>query len=1198
MTEHLPRLDLFQAPLDAVNLIEASAGTGKTYTIAGLYLRLVVEAGQPVNRILVVTYTKAATEELRNRIRRRLVAVREVLVQGAEGDDFCQRLLGQCRRLGLETGLLQRRLINAIRGFDEAAIFTIHGFCQRVLADCAFEGGVPFEAELLTDQRELLQEIVDDFWRLEFYQASPLLVAYLLDQGYSPERLLAEISPYLGKPYLHVLGPDEATDFAGAEQAFASAYGWARALWRSRRHEVMELLGNSASLNGNQYRKASMPGWFEAMTDYLDSEAPNPSLFKSFHKFTARQLAASVKKAQIPPRHPFFAACDELQDAHVELAARYQAFFRQGRIRLLAFCDEQLARRKRRLQLQSYDDLLLSLQAALASERGEELAETLRRRYSCALIDEFQDTDPVQYDIFRRLYGDTSLPVFLVGDPKQAIYSFRGADIFTYLSARREATRRYTLDVNWRSSPGLIEGLNALIGRAPRPFLFETIPFQRALAADQERETLAIQGRSERPLQLWLLAGEDQGISKAQASALAVRATAAEIAHLLALSQNGQAHVGERPLEGGDIAVLVRTHRQGRLLREGLLRLGIPSVQRVQDNVFDSPEAQQLEWLLLAVAEPAREQRVRAALVSDLLGLSGEDLYRLIEAEQRWEERLEDFHEYHVLWREHGFMRMFMRLLLKEEVPRRLLSFRDGERRLTNLLHLAELLQTQSGHHRTGMEGLIKWLSQQRRSSAGGEEERQLRLESDEHLVNIVTVHKSKGLEYPIVFCPFLWDGGLKAAQRDAFSFHDPGDPTRVLLDLGSPQREEHLRCATKEEAAENLRLLYVALTRAKHRCYLNWGTVNEAETSALAWLLREPSRDFDNMIEPKNNKHGHVGQVGYRGLREVADRVPRALSLSPLPADTGPLYRPALRQSTPAVVRQLRRTVPGGWQVGSFTALTVGRADELPDHDVAVLTGGETEGVLDGQRNMFAFPRGARAGICLHLLFERLDFAGYDRDRIASLVAKALEEAGFAADWTTVVAAMVEKVLAVPLEPGGCCLREVVPGRRLNELEFYYPLAGLTPEGLRRLLQAHGFAGSAGLARNLAFDFNPIRGYMKGFIDLVFESGGRFYLVDYKSNWLGERYECYRSDKLAEVMLRESYHLQYLIYTLALHRYLGWRLPDYDYDRHFGAVYYLFLRGIDPDLGPEYGIYRDRPARALIEALDDYLQTGTIPAV
>ncbi|MGE3542116.1 MAG: exodeoxyribonuclease V subunit beta, partial [Candidatus Tectimicrobiota bacterium] len=1060
-------LDVCKAPLTGINLIEASAGTGKTRTITDLYVRCIVETEHQVHQMLVVTFTVAATAELRARIRQRLVEAYQAVSGQPTSDAFLQQLCA----LSPPQEMALQRLDNALKGFDEAAISTIHGLCERVLGDWAFEHGAPFEQTLLTDERELLQDIVDDFWRCTLYNASPLFVRYVLDSGATPEQLLETIRPYVGKPDLTMVLPTSETNLghgptlAHLETAFARAYGEVHALWQSAATEVAELLSAAPGLNRNSYRPSSIPAWCAEMDTYLALETPNPQLCQTFERFTTRRLASAVKKGAQPPQHLFFATCDALAMAHAPLQASYHAQLYALKVGLFAYCQRELGLRKRRRRLLSYDDMLVHVERTLTGPHGQTLAASLRRRYPVALIDEFQDTDPVQYRIFQRIYHGTTAPVFFVGDPKQAIYSFRGADLFAYLQACRTADQRYTLDVNWRADPTLLQAINTLFSAVPHPFLFADIPFHPAQPAPQRPEGLTEHGQQVSQLRVWFLEGEANGqaVPKYQAEALAAQATAAEIARLLTLGARGAAQLGTRPLAGGDIAVLVRSHRQGHCIQEALLRLRVASVQMGQDNVFASGEALELERVLRAVAQPGSAAFLRSALATVLLGVTGESLAVLHDDEQRWEDRLAAFQEYHRVWREDGFARMWRTLVAAEQVERRLLGFQGGERRLTNLRHLTELLQVAADRQRTGMAGLLTWLAARRQDYTGEETDEQLRLESDEHLVKIVTIHKSKGLEYPMVFCPFLWSGGLWTRKGGTLAFHHPDEAYEPCLDLGSSQLDASRVYAGREEMAENLRLLYVALTRAKHCCYLVWGAINDLGTSPLAWLLHQPASADGTLT--LDALEAHVKARSAADLRGDVERwVARAqgsIALAPLPIDAGEPYQLA----APTAPLYAARAFPGPfrrpWWVTSFSALAAGAASgaELPDYDALARPSIGEPSALEAQ-TIFTFPRGVRAGRCFHAIFERLDFTADDRSALDSLVTDSLAIHGFDATWLPVVAATVERVVTAPLDTTGTLsLRQIPCTRRLIELEFYYPLAALTCEGLQRLLQAHGFA-------------------------------------------------------------------------------------------------------------------------------------------
>jgi exodeoxyribonuclease V beta subunit len=1183
------QLKVLDVPLEGINLVEASAGTGKTWTISALYLRLVLEADRDVDRILVVTYTRAATEDLRQRIRARLVEAREAFVTGQAGEEFDR---GLCARFA-DPAVGIRRLTNAIRGFDESAILTIHGFCQRVLGDNAFESGMPFVTTLLADERDLVQEIVDDFWRREFHDVPPLFAQYLLEAKVTPDSLCAAIMPHTGKPYLLIRGPAEVSEPRAARQAYASSYAEARVLWQAQRDRIGELLRDAGGLNGNRYRKGSIPVWLGRMNSFLRPEIAHLGLFDRFEKFTRRHLAESAKRGMAPPEHEFFEACDALLDAHTRLTADFERYLQHLKTRLLDYCNAELASRKRERQLMSYDDLLNRLEGALASDRGEVLARAVRERYGAALIDEFQDTDPTQYGIFSRIYGRSEGPVFMVGDPKQAIYSFRGADIFSYLEARRDAGRRYTLDVNWRSTHGLIRAVNTLFGAAAHPFLFGDIAFQPARGADRQVEPFTESGADAAPFRFWLMERADGGpVTRGEAETRAARATAAEITRLLNLAARGEARLGARALEGGDIAVLVRSHRQGRLVGAALREAGVSSVRLAEESVFHTDEAMELERVLMAVAEPGRESLLKAALATQMLGMDGVTLYSLSTDEQGWSGCLEIFQELHQDWQSHGFIAMFRRLQARFGVAGRLLGFVDGERRLTNLLHLAELLHARVGQQRSGMDGSIKWLAERRRSRSVELEGELLRLESDEHLVRIVTIHKSKGLEYPVVFCPFLW-AAPSSRETGPVCGHDPQAGYQPVLDMGSDRQDPLRDQAAREQLAEDLRLMYVALTRARCRCYTVWGAITGAGGSAPAWLLHERTR-------------GHGGPPAAPGadVEAMADDEIRArlealaaisggdIAVAPLPGWTGERLVPEAGEAAVLSARALPARLPEAWSVTSYSALAGRGGTERPDYDGDAAAGAAP--AADEGPTGPTFPAGARTGSCLHAILERLDFA-CDRPALERLVEHTLRTYGFGREWVPDVSEMLERVRSTPLdEPGSLSLRRIARTQRLNELEFYYPVEHLHADGLRQVLLRHGTGMvEAWRAQIETLSFPAVRGFMKGYIDLVFSHDGRFYLADYKSNRLGANRSAYMADRLPAVMARHAYHLQYLLYSVALHRYLGRRVGGYDYDRHFGGVYYLFLRGMDPACGCTRGIFHDRPARALVEALDRYLQEG-----
>lgn len=1191
-----PEFDVYATPLAGLNLVEASAGTGKTWTISGLYTRLVLEQGLNVDQILVVTYTKAATAELRDRIRKRLRDVLAAMETDNPGqDEFCRAMLVQYRDPEPRT-LAMRRLTHALGGFDQAAVFTIHGFCQRLLSESAFEAGSDFDCEVLPDEQDLLREIVDDFWRREIYPASEAWAAFLAERGQSPEVWLAEIYGHVGKPFLQVLGATEPADIARLELRLLAATQKTVRIWRREGDQIRRLLTGFDGFSGQKIKPAKlemwlaeMAAWFAIWPEQADVLAPRYGLPEAMAKISAEALAAAVRKNIVPPQHEFFDACQDLDAAHAALGEAYDTRLLALKPRLLAFCNVELERRKSQSRVFSYNDMLNRLANALDGDQGARLAQTIRRRYRAALIDEFQDTDPVQYRIFRTVYGAGLWPVFFVGDPKQAIYGFRGADVFSYLEARSaDSVRRGTLMYNQRSEPGLIGAVNALFLARTRPFLLDDIPYPAVAAGRRPRPPLGIDNDGGEPFRFLMLApaDDDKPLGKGVAGRQAAAGTAYAIACLLRDAALGQARIGERPVNGGDIAVLVATHNQARQVEAALRGHGVPSVRQGQDNVFASPEAIALERVLLAVAEPSREPLLKAALATELMGYSANTLYALQQDEPAWDRVFNRFQTYHILWLREGFMPMFRRWFEESGVTEHLPAFRDGERRLTNLLHLAELLQVES-RRKTGIDTLLTWFGNTVRRAHRADETAQLRLESDAKRVKLVTIHTSKGLEYPIVFCPFLWDGRLSQREAPTLLFHDQRG---AVLDLGSPQLESHRQQAVREELSEKLRLLYVALTRAVYRCYVVWGHVRSRDegphTTALGWLLHGGGvvdASPDPMAALAERLENASQDVILRDLHDFAARTDGGVAIDNIAAEALRYRAPGEEAEPELATRSFSRMLYSSWRMSSFTGLVTGRHSEDPDYDLGEEVEAEEDAASD---SMFAFPRGAKAGSCLHAILEDWEFTNPDGERLGELIRRKLKAHGLDENWTATVRGNIQTLLVTPLNKDGIKLGEIPPDKRLVEMEFTYSLRGGSAHKLQKLLAdlRHDcdprFAAAAG-----HLDFKNIKGYMKGFIDLIFEADGRYYLADYKSNWLGNAYAKYTPSRLGAIMARDHYYLQYLIYTVALHRYLQLRLKDYDYETHFGGVYYLFLRGIKP--GQKTGIFWDRPGLELVRGLE-----------
>lgn len=1210
------------SPLDirlgGAQLIEASAGAGKTHAITTLFLRLLLEKGLPVRRILVVTYTNAATAEIRERIRSRIAAASLACGRPdslAESDaDLRALLAGRIRSASQDRHALEA----ALHGFDEAAISTIHGFCQRVLQEQAFETRASFAGELLADGRALRDEIVHDLWVRALVSADEMFLRHLEAKGVRPSSLASLVGKALADTDLRLL-PVEAPPADGTVlSAWQQARDAAREEWRRDHREIRRAL-ESPSLKQTTYRVDRVRSWLEEVESALAASPPLSAQFPWLERLTPSALAKGTKARHPTPDRPFFALCERLW--RLDLAIVVDLDRRLVRLERSLCLDarREAAERKRRRNCVSFEDLLVGVRDALRAEGGERLAERIRQRHAAALIDEFQDTDPIQYQIFDRIWRRAGAPLFLVGDPKQAIYAFRGADVHTYLRAKQDAEERHPLTVNYRSDPGLIGALNCFFGETADPFAMAGIDYTPVVSAPGRADALDGASELNAPLRILFFAGpEVRGprgrIVKEKSDAHLPGAIAAEVVRLLeAELEIPDVRGGGRRMVGpGDVAVLCRTNAEARQVQAALQRLGVPAVLRGDRSVFESEEAKDLRALLRAMADPTDPRLVRAALATALVGMSATRLVQAAGDDERWDGTVARFTELRDQWTGAGFMRAF-RLFLDADfegagkVVVRLRSLPGGERRLTNLLHLGELLHEAAMHGHRGPYEMIDWLGREideavRLKGGLAPEERQIRLESDARSVTLTTIHKAKGLEWPFVFCPYLWAPSvLWDDERKHVSFHDAEG--QRALDLGSAEHDAAVEQALEERKAEDLRLLYVALTRARHQCSIVWGGFKDGEASPLGrFLAHGVDLDDDEAIVQ------HLERLRARSAGRIAVR---RLSLVPSPVYRA--ARPAVGGLDPRSFRRGKLDV--SWRTSSFTALAASEAHlgtartEGRDRDEIASEPGAAGFAPLAQRLPLAdFPAGARAGSLVHEIFERIDLARVDPDELGRVVDGRLRAFGFDPRWKDPLALAIAGVLDARLRVGGLAVRLAgVPAeKRVHEMEFTLPLgsprdpARLTPAALAAAFERHPspeLPSDYG-SRLRGLGFAEVAGFLRGYVDLVFEHSGRFFLVDWKSNHLGAAARDYRPAALARAMAADHYFLQYHLYLAALHRHLAARLPGYRYETHFGGVFYVFVRGVVTGTGDGAGIFADRPPAERIEALSRLLEQPTGEAV
>jgi exodeoxyribonuclease V beta subunit len=1166
-------------PLPAgVTVLEASAGTGKTYTIAALAARYVAQ-GTPLERMLLVTFTRMATGELRERVRERLVAVERGLVRvlaggrrdDADDADEVVNVLAQ----GSPAQLRERceRLSYALANFDAATIATTHGFCQEVLAGLGIAGDLAAGTVFVEDLSDLLEEVVDDLYVRRFH---------------------------------------------GRE---TPPFDRAQALRIAR-----------------------------AATD-------NPT--------------APIEPEGAPP------------DTHRAMRVRFAHAVR---------CE--LDERKQRGAVMTYDDLVGGLKAALG---GPVVAARLRERFSVVLVDEFQDTDPDQWQIMRDAFGSGDATLVLIGDPKQAIYAFRGADVYAYLEAAASAAERRTLAVNWRSDQPLLSAYDALFAGARLGH--EGIAYRTVAAAPPNRAARLFDAPVGTPLRVRVARRDDPALGLTEkgfaAKDAALRFVARDlVADLVGLlSSRATVEIGgedgaparREPIRPGHVAVLVRTNSTAALMRDALHEAGVPAVVSGAGSVFGTPAATEWLDLLKAIERPAHDARARSAALTSFVGWDAERVARADVA--AWEEVHRRLHEWARVLRSSGVAALAERITLTEDLPARVLASADGERRLTDLRHVAQLLHGAAASEQLGTTALVSWLRRRiaefQRDSAN--EERSRRLESDDEAVQILTIHRSKGLEFPIVLCPDLWDGRRPTRRAEWIAYHEPvdGDERRIDVGASGPGWSRHLAQHNAEQRGEDLRLAYVALTRARHQAVVWWAGSFDSRHSALARLLLARGEDED----VASLKLGTPSDDAVTArLRELADAAPGCIGVEVATAAPGPVARWS-RPPAAAValgVATFDRLIDLRWRRTSYSDITSAAHDPLvgsePEEGVLAdeplpadaaggagvgvgvgagvalgvgvaggggASGGERVGVAgaggvagaaggtadaagdEAALRAVASPLAAMAvgmnvGTLVHRVLQTTDFAAPQLEgELAARVAEAQLRRRAEIGEPAAVVAGLAAALRTPLGPllGGRRLCDVARADRLDELEFELPLAGgdapsgggLELTAIAALLRAHLPSGDplAGYAQRLEDPAlrSGVRGFLTGSLDLVLrvrdaDGAQRFAVVDYKTNWLagpGEQLSAWhhRPGALTAEMHRYHYGLQALLYTAALHRYLRWRVRGYDPGRNLAGVLYLFLRGMSgpgtPAVGDSpCGVFAWRPPPALVIALSDVLDRGS----
>ena len=1112
-TSTIAELDSRVIPLQGSHLIEASAGTGKTYNIVRIYLRLLLEKDYTVGEILVMTFTVAATAEIRNRLNEFL---RDAL---AHWHDSEEPVIVKLRQQ-VDEHKAKLRLQQAILQLDEAAIYTIHGFCKRALSQQAFFSGLSFNANMEADASLLRLQATEDWYRN--IQRQPFY-EHIYNRWPTPDTfahywlsaLNSDVD--LTQPSVRDIDPI-------IEQL--------RQVWPAE-HDVFAKLNKATARSSADTLQA-----YEDCLTKLSAIAEGDAL----PEFTKTELDKCFSTAKKQEQMPVSFALVQTALLHQDLKKLRYALDGVQYIRNHIHAD------KKRLDQLDFNDLITELRDALHGTHAIELSQALHQQFPAALVDEFQDTDPDQYSILSAIYKQQpSAFLCMIGDPKQAIYGFRGGDVFAYLEAKRDVDHQWTMNTNHRSSPAVIAGYNQTFLQAPVDTNSEVFGFgidYRKVAASNAKADSNFSDQRSAVQWVHFEATETptRGLAKSFQHTIA-QWVSSEIVQLLTnVTANDEA------IKPGDIALLVRSYGEATLLQQYLTQAGLASVYlSARQNVFQTAEATSLFQLLTGIWQFENDRLFIAALASTWIGLTTEQLDAVAHDEHQWSAWQEQFEQWRADWQSRGLMSMVLDILQKHTQPKT----DNIERTLTNCLHLAERLQMESSRYRMP-DALLHWFERALDEDSHSDDN-VLRLESDNALIKIITLHGAKGLEYPIVFLPFVSYFG-KSPQAPAFFRYHQRDTLAMKYAFIASQNE--IALATEEDQAELVRLLYVAVTRAEKRLYCCMAPFASFASSALAQTLKLTKYSVA-AIQKK---------VTVEGCASVISVDESSISTNAIKTTA------KMTQVTPA---QFGGHIERDWWLSSFSALTrhVGHSSHsAPDRD-------EQEDVViipKDQPLRFRLTKGAEAGNLLHDALEHCDFSA---PNFKELFEKATKRYSSLAESFTVeeFEQWITQILQAPV--GNKCLADFSLPKTLRESEFYFPMGGSRLQQLARFI---------GKRRNDQYDLPErykLKGMMHGFIDLIFEMDARFYVADYKSTHLGFQYTDYEPTLLQHSIYNSSYDVQYAIYALALHRYLKSRIPDYLPESHFGGVYYFYLRGMHPNHNT--GVFYDAFSNDELNELD-----------
>lgn len=1115
-------------PLAGKNLIEASAGTGKTYSVAIMVLRLILEKDIHIREVLMVTFTKAAVAELEERIRR-FIRLAARYASGEEIDD--PTIKGIVDKVESEKGIdfVREKLHSAVINLDETAVMTIHSFCQQTLTEFAFETNQLFNAELLQDMGSIMEETVKKFWREKITSLRPDILKELHNQSFSQASIKAVVDSHLdGKIYFAY---SEEEKYQITEEKYAEIQADAVVI-ANEADKIHQSIVDEITANWDEILAKC-----EANTYVRDKILPKAKDSATFLNLVIEKRTLANVKKTLPD---ILEKYNPVLEAHQKIELMATDFLDYAYCAAIQEITKEVERKKIQLNQMTFDDVITKLYFALnhnSSNKSKQrlqndLIRGLQWKYKAVFIDEFQDTDKLQYQIFNKAFGENTI-VFYIGDPKQSIYAWRKADIETYFEAKRNVDRIYSMRTNFRSSENLVSALNRF---------FEPIEdFDTFLYKNDSKDPLAeiryikvdtpMPGRKGE----MTVSGEPCVPVKINCQSKNDAVFEEAIKQVSELLNNPEYAINNRSIRPSDIGILVRKRKDAAAIQSGLSRIGIPAVTVTDSRILQSAEAAELVYVLEAVLNQS-QSAINRALTTSFFNWKPDEILSLNE-----DVVIQRFKGYLISWEQNGIYAALSNLINEFDIQQNLIGSHteNGERIITNLYHLMEVLYRTANRQHFGPPELLDWLKINISKPESNDDEMIQRIESDEEAVRITTIHSSKGLEYNIVIAPYL-DFVIRSKKEDkdkVISYRNSNEDYVSVKRIQTDDEAESLYLKQSEQ--ENRRLLYVALTRAVYACYIYRNT------------------HYKN----KSTLFNFTSLINFEETKGLIEEIPSLEIENPLG------YQPEQELEQYSLTAGNFDLSHKNWTQTSYSRLAA-----QPEYVLR-----KNYELNDNEYDSFVFKeltKGAKTGNFIHHIFENVDFA--DSGKWEFVIERAIKQ--FVPDkkekYPNALFQFLEKVLHTEIRTGTeqFKLSDISSNELLHEMEFDFPMELFSIKSLEKLKE-NGI-----IVKNPEEYPQQIEGIMTGFVDLFFRHNGKFYVLDWKTNYLGPKVGDYSRENVAKAMTANNYHLQYLIYSYAVKLYLEHRLGDaFDFERDFGGVVYLFVRGMRT--GEDSGIFFTKPS-------------------